>query len=349
MPVYKKGEKYRIVVWHGGIRHDFILSGTKKEADTFEANKRLELNALDPSTAGRLAPTFAAFSVGAYEKHAERHLKTRTWKNRKYQLEILCDHIGALKVSDISTGDVERFKNARLDAKIRASTINDDLKVLRAVLSYARDLGIPVGSPKIKNVPTHGVTRRVQCWTKIQVGKLYKAVREKSPEILGLVVFLLNTGCRKGEALALDWAAVDTKRRIVRIVPSEEWQPKNGEARELTISDALLPFLLAKKRTGPVFLNRRKKRYSMWPQRAFDRAREAAGLTGGPHTTRHTFATHFLASCPDLFLLAKLLGHGHAYVTELYSHLLPDHLRRARNVVNFAVPADGTRAARGAA
>jgi hypothetical protein len=38
---------------------------------------------------------------------------------------------------------------------------------------------------------------------------------------------------------------------------------------------------------------------------------------------------------PDLFLLAHVLGHSHQRVTELYAHLLPDHLARARNAVNL--------------
>ena len=96
----------------------------------------------------------------------------------------------------------------------------------------------------------------------------------------------------------------------------------------------MLPFL---ERPGKrwVFTSERGTRFAYWPQRAFDRARTAAGLRGGPHTCRHTFATHFLQRKPDLFLLAKLLGHSQAYVTELYAHLLPDHLATARNVVSL--------------
>jgi hypothetical protein len=41
---------------------------------------------------------------------------------------------------------------------------------------------------------------------------------------------------------------------------------------------------------------------------------------------------------PDLFLLARVLGHSDTRVTKLYSHLLPEHLARARNAVRFAPP-----------
>jgi hypothetical protein len=35
-------------------------------------------------------------------------------------------------------------------------------------------------------------------------------------------------------------------------------------------------------------------------------------------------------------LLAKVLGHSDVAVTNLYAHLLPEHLARARNVVSHA-------------
>lgn len=41
----------------------------------------------------------------------------------------------------------------------------------------------------------------------------------------------------------------------------------------------------------------------------------------------------------DLVLLAEVLGHSDTQVTNLYKHMLPGHLARARNgnVVNFAI------------
>ena len=336
MPVYAKGDKWRVVVWHRGTRHDFIQEGTKAEAKQFEAAKRIEFRSHDPSTAGRHVLTFSEFSKGAYLAHAERQLKERTLTNRAYTLKRLIDFFGSTKLTDLSVGAAEEYKQKRIDQGIGASTINDELKVFRTVIRYAHDLGVPAALPKIKDVPTHGVKRKVTAWTAAEVTKLIQTAKRKRPEIAGLVVFLVNTGCRKGEAIALEWSAVDLKRGLIRIEPGEEWQPKDGEARQIPISADLLPWLKGKRKSKRwVFPNRSRERYAYWPQRAFDQVRKAAKLKGGPHTARHTFATHFLGAGGNLHVLAKILGHSTSYVTDLYGHLLPDHLEAARNIVSF--------------
>jgi len=91
-----------------------------------------------------------------------------------------------------------------------------------------------------------------------------------------------------------------------------------------------------------VFSTRDGNRCAFWPKLQFDRARKAAGLKGGPHTLRHTFASHFLKQVPDLFLLARVLGHSDTRVTKLYAHVLPEHLARARNAVRFGPPVRST-------
>lgn len=96
--------------------------------------------------------------------------------------------------------------------------------------------------------------------------------------------------------------------------------------------------MLAGQRAGGrwVFPASHGDRYTRFPEEQFRRAKKAAGLSGGPHVLRHSFASHFLQRCPDLFLLAQILGHSTTKVTELYSHLLPGHMDRAKNIVDIA-------------
>lgn len=335
MPNYKgrKPGTRRIILWHQGRAREWIVPGTKADGDRFEARKRLELEA--QSAERRAAPTFSSFCVAEYRAHAEAHLKASTWqKVRKYQVATLAEHLGATKIDVLTLTQVEAFKRARI-ADVGASSVNNELRVLSTVLTYARSLGYSVPPLKWKKVPVRG-DGRVKVWTGDQVQALYAATRQRYPKLLPLFIFLANTGCRKGEGIAAEWSWVDEPAELLRIPSNEFWQPKNGKPREVPLMAPVRAMLTGLHRSPRwLFPNLSGGRYVDFPKDIWWDITAAAGLDGGPHVLRHTFASHFLRSTPDLFLLCQVLGHSHARVTELYSHLLPGHLERAKNAVDL--------------
>lgn len=162
-----------------------------------------------------------------------------------------------------------------------AVTVNDEVRALKRILSYARSVGGPAPSPKVKKLPERKKRGRVMVWNREQVEALYKSFAKLQPGLLSITVAMCNTGMRKGEALALEWKSVDFDRQLLKIYPSEDWQPKNGQPREIPIGSALLPWLLVERRSERwVFPCATGERFVSWPQRRWDQARAAAKIGG---------------------------------------------------------------------
>lgn len=312
---------------------EWIVEGDKKAGAEFEAKQRLELQA--GKLTKRAAPTFSSFCADHYRPYAKTNLKASTWKNvRIYQVATLVEFFGSKKLTELDFDSVELFKRVRLK-QIAANTVNAELRVLSSILTVAKDSGFPCATPKIVKLRVHET--RAHAWTLPELQRVFAMTRAMKPWLLPMVLFLANTGCRRGEAIAAEWSWVDFDRGMISIPANEFWRPKSGKPREIPLSDSLRAALSGPRRSEQwVFPKLTGERYTDFPKDLFEEIRDAAGVTGGAHTFRHTFASFFLQKQPDLFLLGKILGQSTQRVTELYTHLLPDHLRRARNAVNLA-------------
>jgi integrase len=340
MPNYKgrRPGTRRIVISVKGKPLEWIVEGSKTDGDQFEARKRIELGESELST--RVAPKFSAYCAEKYAPYAEANLKGSTWKSRIYHVATLSQFFGAKKLTDFTPEDIERYKRHRRQGEaLRNSTVNAELRCLRTILGHATTLGYPARIPEIAFLKEP--KGRVKVWSPEELTALFVAARSRSETMLQLIVFLVNTGCRKGEAVAAEWSWVDLPGLMLRIPANEVWTPKNGRAREVPISDSCRVTLEAPRRSNRwVFPNRYGRRHKRFPDPLFEEIQLKAGLAGGIHRLRHTFASNFLQNVPDLYLLSQVLGHSHERVTELYAHLLPGHLLKARNAVNLSPPVD---------
>lgn len=335
MPIYAGRRKgtHRVTVWAQKKQHEEIFEGSKTDARAREARMRLDLKAESTRRKARAAPSVSVFCVEEYQPHAEARIGARTWRRtRSYIVNELCEFFGEYRLDQLTTPLVDAYVAVR-SKSLAASTLNAELNILRHILTVAESLGHEV--PDLKIPRLREVRQRVHAWSSSELARLLAATRKADRRLLPMILFLVNTGCRKGECVAARWSWVDRRRGLLSIGASNNWAPKSKRPREIPISDALAAVLDRLPELGPfLFPNLVGEPYIEFPNRAFRDIVKSAKLKGGPHTCRHTFASMFLGNGGSLWELSALLGHTLSRTTELYAHMLPEHLEQTRNVVS---------------
>ncbi len=173
--------------------------------------------------------------------------------------------------------------------------------------------------------------------------KDYEAKIPPKPRLYELSVFLLNSGARRGEALALRWRDVDFARGLVRLLGTKRAAKGRPAAARYIPMNAALRELLADMGPGKagdqVFT---VSRHNLIQR--FQRACELAGIGHCRiHDLRHTFASHLAINGTPLAVIRELLGHASLSMTLRYSHLCPEVKADAVGRLNFGGPDQGAR------
>jgi integrase len=144
-----------------------------------------------------------------------------------------------------------------------------------------------------------------------------------------LVLLLLNTGLRRGEALGLRWADVEGARLVVRGEGT-----KTGRSRSVPLNAEAVAVLAAWKPADArpvdlVFPGADGARIAS-VKTAFRRLLADAGITRFRlHDCRHHFASRLVQAGVSLPVVGALLGHRTAAMTMRYAHLSDDVLAGA--------------------
>ena len=144
---------------------------------------------------------------------------------------------------------------------------------------------------------------------------------------------LYATGCRVSELCSLDLVSVDLGRNIIRVMgkgSKERVVPFGLPARDaldnwLNVRASLTPA------TGEqaLLINSKGKRLGVRAVYQLVASLLVNTPTGvaGPHTLRHTAATHLLDGGADLRAVQELLGHASLSTTQIYTHVSVERLR----------------------
>ncbi len=259
------------------------------------------------------------------------HKKQSTLRERLSRWKtVIKPYFGERFLSEITPSEVEKFQKWMLERGLSACSINRTIAMLRHMLSMA---------VKWNYLKEHPIKGRVEMlyekkdrWTFI-TEEQYQKIRENLSETyLDLYDFLVFTGSRLGEALALTWKDILFDAGVAYLTDS-----KSNRPRVIYLSDYVLDLLIKRKqKSGIKTENERVFQHSDSEfRRAFKKALRKSGLSENirVHDLRHTFASWLAMKGTPLQHIQQLLGHSQISTTLRYAHLLPSSLRKAINIL----------------
>ncbi len=194
-------------------------------------------------------------------------------------------------------------------AETAPATVRNRLAVLKAAARWAwKRHGLTANDPTGRmQLPAVRNERHVYA-SRAQMLKLCRACKNWQAQIAIRVAFY--TGMRLGELQRLE--VVDGALVLA--------DTKNGDRRAVPVHPKIAHLTRHLPLTAP----------KITVQRAFQRARDAAGLAHLHfHDLRHSAASEMVNAGVDLFTVGRVLGHRDARSTARYSHLTPGKLADA--------------------
>ena len=149
-----------------------------------------------------------------------------------------------------------------------------------------------------------------------------------------VVELLYATGARVSELSGLNLGDIDDGRRLIRVTGKGNKQRMIpfGVPAESALKQWLevgRPKLVSSKTGFELLLNSQGKR--LGTRQIYEIVAKALAGTAvgaaGPHTLRHTAATHLLDGGADLRAVQELLGHASLGTTQIYTHVSIERLK----------------------
>jgi integrase len=239
------------------------------------------------------------------------------------------------RLSEITPGRIEEFKQARLKEEVSPASVNRDLATARLFLKQAARQRLIARSPfaddQIDFLEERKSRRRPRIITFQEEQKLLGSA---TPLLRALVVLLLETGLRVGkEALPLTWADVDFADGIIHVR-----QSKTLAGRRIVYLSKLCAAELLnwKNLTGPDFSpfvfpnpskqgNHLKGVRKLWVKALKDAKIEYFRI----YDLRANFASRLSAAGAPDNLVAGVIGHSSTSIVQTYAKVVDEYRRDA--------------------
>jgi integrase len=271
-----------------------------------------------------------------------RKLTLKGWeKLQSKRAEKVIEMLGkGMLVTEVNDTHIENIVDTLEDRGFAPATINRYLSAISKMLRFASQRQSIYHLDRMPHIEWQTENNgRERYLEPLEEQEIIKILTEwNKVDYLELYLFLMDTGMRLGEALSIKKLMVHNNNGdYVVNLPSSV--TKNGDARGVPLTNRaksiVVKLLENAERNDLVF---RQLKY--WTaENTWRRLRKAMNLEDDKefviHCLRHTCATRMAQSGKvELHFIGQMLGHKSWKMIKRYSHLIPNNLRGAVNVLN---------------
>ncbi|MCA1641241.1 MAG: tyrosine recombinase [Acidobacteria bacterium] len=268
----------------------------------------------------------------------EKGLSENTLSNYLNDLRQLENHCTSLQkeLHNLDERELSQWLRQQSQLGLSPRTIGRRISSVRGFFNYLQLDGLIKQSPAVELVSPHRSGHLPACLSEDEIVELIRSVNTETTEGIrdsALLELLYATGLRVSELINLKTGDIERDRALLRC------RGKGNKQRLVPIGkDALqaleryfsIRHLLCDGKTSRYLFvknsGRNLTRQYVW--KMLNKCAKKIGLNAaGPHTWRHSFASHLIQRGADSRVVQALLGHSDLSTTQIYTHLSKSNLR----------------------
>ena len=318
----------------------------KIDAESWVAGQR---KLLQEGRAVLAAPTVAEFTaVWLKDVEGRRSFATHQRYEGVIRLYVL-PTFGSIRMKDLNPYSAEQWQ-LEMAQMLHRKTVNTHFGVFQKCLNDAvrwRKLSF---NPLASVQPLAEPEQEIRFLTADELAKLLAHVRDLDYGAFAIFAVAAMTGMRLAEVQGLKWDCISFQTG--KITVKRIWDSKARKLKETTktktirvipmaqdLRQLLIPLANEKDAADFLFFGVDRLRFNFHGAakvlRGFCRGAGAPEIRF--HDLRHSFASNFVMAGGNIYNLQRMLGHSSVTMTERYSHLSPDHLNGATDILKFGV------------
>lgn len=317
---YKRSDGTEYTKWF----YDASESGLFKQISAYEIEQE----------AGR---TFVAVAADWREEHYQNiTYNTQRGYDKSYKRAV--EHFGKFYIKQITPANVKAYISKFTIQNYSSKTITHHLSVLKLIFTKAViDGDIPQSPAEHIKTPSRLKKHKRQPPTPEEVN----IIKNSLDKTFGLFAyFILYTGLRKSEALALQYKDIDYEKRLITV--DKAWYEKNNKPhikmpkteagkRTVPLLDPIIKMLPKGEPDEYIFGFPEGKQYvTLW-----NKYRQETGIKCGVHQIRHEYITMLYDAGINDFDAMHIVGHADiTTMRNIYTHIRESRHEQITDILN---------------